>query len=122
MATVTQDQPAGTFSITHVPVTATQATITKAAAGAGVRLFCNAITVSLTCAATAQTQILVELLDGATQIWAAQMACLAGDSKCLIVTNLELAGSPNTAMTLHFSGAGVAGSFEAVTLTGYVEA
>lgn len=121
MAQTIQIQPAGAFSVAHVPGAAAQATITKAAAGAGVRLICNAVTVSVACAATAQTPIVAQLLDGATVVWAVQLACPANDCRVVAAEGLSLFGSANTAMTLQFTGAGVAGSFLTVTLTGYVE-
>jgi hypothetical protein len=116
-----QEQVVGTFAVTHVPVAATQATVTKAAGGAGVRLICNAISVSIACGATAQTPILAELLDGATQIWAAQLACPINDTRSVLLTDMRIMGSANTSMTLRFSGAGVANSIETVALSGYVE-
>jgi hypothetical protein len=111
------------WTAVHAPTTATQATITKAAGGAGVRHVCKVITATLACGATAQTPIQVYLRDGATGagtiLWAATVAAIANGFASILFDNLSITGSANTAMTLEFSGAGVAASQEIVTLAGF---
>jgi hypothetical protein len=107
----------------HVPSTATQATIAKAAGGLTVRHVCNSITASISCGTTAQTPIQVYLRDGTTGagtiLWAATLAAPANGVGGVSVSGLYLVGTANTAMTLEFSAAGVTSSQEVVTLTGY---
>jgi hypothetical protein len=107
----------------HVPAAATVATTTKAAGGAGVRHVCNSITATVACGTTAQTPVKVYLRDGTagsgTIIWACTLAAPANGVGGLTVTDLNIVGSANTAMTLEFSAAGVTDSVEAVTLTGF---
>lgn len=111
------------WSANHVPATATQATITKAAAGAGVRHVCNVISATVACGATAQTPIQIYLRDGATGagtiLWAASVSAPADGVGGVMFSDLKIMGSANTAMTLEFSGAGVTASQEVVTMAGF---
>lgn len=111
------------WSVNHAPTSATQATITKTAGGTGVRHVCNSITASIACNSTAQTPLNVYLRDGAsgsgTILWACSLSATANGTGGLIITGINIVGSANTAMTLEFSAAGVTGSVEAVSLTGY---
>lgn len=115
--------PPGNWTAVHAPAAATQATISKAAGGAGVRHIATGITATIACGATAQTPINVYLRDGATGagaiIWAGAIAAPANGVGVITLTGLSIVGTANTAMTLEFSAAGVAASVEAVTLTGY---
>lgn len=115
------DTPAG-WSVQSSPAVATQATVTRAAGGAGVRHVCKSITVSLACGATPQTPINVYVRDGAsgagTILWSGAVAAPANGSETIAIP-LSIAGSANTAMTIEFSAAGVAASLEAVSMTGY---
>lgn len=108
-----------TWNVVHQPAAATQATITKAAGGANVRHVVTGFTVSIAAAGTAQTPVLVELLDNATQIWCAQLAAPINSSQYISRENLAIPITANTAVTLRFAAAGVAASLEAVTLHGY---
>jgi len=111
------------WAVNHAPSSATQATITKAAGGTGVKHVCNSITASVAAGSTAQTPLNVYLRDGAsgsgTVIWACSLSAPANGVGGVSVTDLNIVGSDNTAMTLEFSAAGVTASVEAVTLTGY---
>lgn len=113
----------GNWSANNVPATATQATVTKAAGGAGVKHVCNSITATIACGSTAQAPVFVYLRDGAsgvgTIIWAAAIAAPANGVGGVCISDLNIVGSANTAMTLEFSAAGVTSSQEAVTLSGY---
>jgi hypothetical protein len=112
----------GNWSVYHVPATATQATITKAAVS-GYRHVCNSITATVAANSTAQTPLTVYLRDGATGagtiLWAGTVAAPANGLGGVCVGGLNIIGSENTAMTLEFSAAGVANSAQAVTLTGF---
>jgi len=111
------------WSVNNVPSTATQATVTKAAAGAGIRHVCKVISATIACGATAQTPIQIYLRDGATGtgtiLWAATVAAPADGVGGIMFDNLNIMGSANTAMTLEFSGAGVTASQQVVTLAGF---
>jgi hypothetical protein len=111
------------WAVTHVPATATQATITKAAGGANVRHVCKVISATIACGATAQTPIQIYLRDGATGVgtilWAASVAAPADGVGGVMFDSLSIMGSANTAMTLEFSAAGVTASQEVVTLAGF---
>jgi hypothetical protein len=113
----------GNWTSKHTPSTATQATTTKAAGGAGVRHICNSITATIACDSTAQTPLLIRLRDGAastgTILWEAAVSAIANGLGGVCVTGLNIVGSANTAMTLEFSAAGVTGTQQSVTLGGY---
>lgn len=112
----------GNWSIRHVPSTATQATITKAAV-AGTRHVCTSITVSVAANGTAQTPILVHLRDGAsgagTILWSGALSAPVTQCAVISANGLNIVGSVNTDMTLEFAGAGVTASQEVVALSGY---
>jgi hypothetical protein len=112
------------FSLVHTPAAATQATKTIAAAGPGIRHVLRSLVATLATGATAQAvAATVVVRDGATGvgaiIWAQQVIIPANIAWTVMPTDLLLAGSPNTAMTLEFTAAGVAGSFESISGTGY---
>jgi hypothetical protein len=113
----------GEWTSVNIPAAATQATTTKAAGGAGVRHVCTGIVATVATGATAQTPISVFLRDGASGggsiVFAAVVAAPANGTGVLALSGLHIVGSANTAMTLEFNAAGVTGSNEAVTLTGY---
>lgn len=115
----------GQWGVTHTPSSAAQATITKAAGGAGVRHVATSIAFSLNVDGTnAQTAIQVNLRDGATGagtiLWSMTIKKQATEPATLFsITGLNIPGTANTAMTLEFSAAGVTGSVESVSLTGY---
>lgn len=112
----------GEWAIQHTPAAATQATITRAAGGAGVRHICRSITCSIL-ATAAQGQIILNLRDGAsgagTILWSAQFALAAGTSDRITLSGLNIVGSANTAMTLETAAAPAATNFASVSLTGY---
>jgi len=115
--------PLSTWSVTHTPAAATQATISKAAGGGTVRHIATSITACSAQAGTAQTPIAVNLRNGATgagtilRSW--KLSTIIQDSKCVDLSGLAMIGSANTAMTIEFAAAGVAGSEQTVTLTGF---
>lgn len=100
--------------------TATLATATKAAGGAGVRHVARTAHFSVGGAASGTLEIMIR--DGATAagtiIWAGILVSSTNDS-VQVTVNLNLFGTANTAMTIEFHSAGLAGSIEVCTLTGY---
>lgn len=124
MATTTKLQQ--TWSQTHQPAANTIATTTRAAQS-GVQHVCRAITASFSATGVAPTAIQVEVVlrDGAsgagTVLWSCGMSlpATAGASTVVALTDLEIAGTTGTAMTLEFSAAGGANTVERVSLVGY---
>lgn len=117
----------GAFNVVNTPAAAAQATITQAAAGAGISNICNRISASLATVATAQAAaVQLNLRDGATGagtiLWSKTFSCGTTAMVTVDVTGLYIVGSPNTAMTLEFSAAPVAGAFESVALGGVTNA
>lgn len=114
------------WEATHVPAANTVATVSKAAAGAGVRNVCTGFTVAIASGAVAPTatQLTVALIDGAaggaTYIWRAVIAlpAVAGATTAYVRSHCWLPGSANTAMTLEFSGAGGANTYQSVSMDG----
>lgn len=108
------------------PAANTQATETRAAAGAGVRNVCTSITAMFAAGASAPTAVNVSVVlrDGATGagtiLWAASLSipATAGATNGISVGGLWIPGSANTAMTLEFSAAGGANTIESVSMTG----
>lgn len=115
--------PLSTWSVTHTPATATQATASKALGGGTVRHVATSVTICIAANGTAQTPLLIHLRDGASGVgtiirtWA--IAAPITDSKCESVSGLNMTGSANTAMTLETAAAPVVGAQATVTLTGY---
>lgn len=120
--------PPANWSITHAPAANTQATISRAAVN-GSRHICTSISATLSAQATATSgDVQVNLRDGATGagtiLWS-QTVRVGGaggaiaDRAILQLSGLSIVGSNNTAMTLEFSAAGGANTFESVALTGY---
>lgn len=112
---------------THAPAANTQATASKAAAGAGIRNVCTGILVTLVAGSTAPAavQVTVNLRDGATGagtvLWSAVMslpATAGGSAAPIALSGLWIEGTENTAMTLEFSAAGGANTVEAVAMQG----
>lgn len=112
----------GEWAIQHQPAAATQATVTRAAGGAGVRHVCRSITVSIL-AVAAQGQIIVNLRDGATGagtiLWSAGFVLAAGTSDRIALSGLNIIGTANTAMTLEVAAAPAATNFAQVAMSGY---
>ena len=117
---------AATWTRIHRPAANTQATIAKAAAGAGVRNVCTALTVVLAATAAAPTAVNlnVSVIDGAsggtTYLWGMTISipAVAGATTGAQLTNLWLPGSANTALTIEFSAAGGANTIESVWMSG----
>lgn len=116
------------WTLVSAPAANTQATVTKAAGGAGIRHVCTAITATLVAGTTAPAaaQVTVNLRDGATGagnvLWTGQMALTATagtQATPLQISGLNILGSANTPMTLEFSAAGGANTLESVSLQGY---
>lgn len=111
------------WSVVSTPVAATQATASKAAAGANMRHFCTGIYAAITTVGTLQGPIQLNLRDGATGagaiLWSMSFQLPVNGIAIVQISDLNIPGSSNTAMTLEFSAAGVAASQESVTLTGY---
>lgn len=110
------------WSVQHQPAVGSQATISKAAVG-DKRHRCTSITATLSGTA-AQTVLYVNLRDGATGagtiLWSAPMVVAAGlVPDRVVVSNLNIVGSVNTAMTLEFAGAGAGTTIQDVSLTGW---
>lgn len=118
----------GCWGITNVPATATKATISKAAGGAGVRHVASALTVTFAVGSslnTAAAPLTVSLIDGAsggtTYLWQSiiNLIVLIGQTYTITLSDLALVGSANTAMTLEFSAAGGTNTYQSVALAGY---
>lgn len=113
-----------TWSVTHSPATNTQATASKAAGGGTVRHVATGITACFVNTNVTAGGGAVNLRDGAsgagTIKWTAYIGATAApqDNKCISLP-ITIIGTANSAMTLEFSGAGGADTFETVTLTGY---
>lgn len=114
------------WSVSHVPAANTQATISRAAAGAGIRNVCTGLTIVLAggTAAPAAVNMTVNLIDGAlggtTYLWRVTLSlpAVAGAVNGIARSGLWLPGTANTAMTLEFSAAGGANTIQSVSLEG----
>lgn len=118
------------WTVNSNPGVNAQATATKAAApaGSGIRRVCTGICASLAAGAVAPAavELSVNLRDGASGagniLWTGviSLPATAGTSAPPIeLSGLQIVGSKETAMTLEFSGAGGANTFEAVSLQGF---
>lgn len=117
---------AGNWSIQHDPAVNVQATISRAAGGAGIRHICTSIHGTLSAGGTAGAAVKVYLRDGAAGVgailWSGSLAVATGGTANLALSGLSIVGSANTAMTLEFAAAGGLTTFENVSLTGYTVA
>ena len=110
---------------THVPAANTQATIAKSAGAAGVRNVCTQITVTLAADTTAPAAVAatVNLIDGAsgggTYLWRARLSlpAVAGATNGIVVVPCWFVGTAATALTLEFSAAAGASTFETVSMS-----
>lgn len=116
----------GEWSITAQPAANTVASATRAAGGAGVRHVLRTINATIGFnPAPAAAVVSVYVRDGAsgvgTILWIdqANVEAVAGRAARVVATGLNLVGSANTAMTVEFSAAGGASTFETITATGY---
>lgn len=123
--------PPANWAIQHQPAANTQATITRAAGGAGFQHVATSIAATLaTVTADLSANVLVNLRDGAsgagTILWSARLvvdtnvATVAGQPIAgIALSGLNIPGSDDTAMTLEFSAGPGANIFETVALTGF---
>jgi len=118
--------PFGGFAIAHTPAAGSQATISQAVGGAGVKNVAEAVCFGFS-ASTALggiSTVTINLRDGATgagtilQSWQYTLpaATVAPFGQCY--SGLHIAGTANTAMTIEFAAA-VGNLMEYVTLNGY---
>lgn len=123
-ATVLPLPAANVTASAHVPAANTQATISHAAGGAGVKRVCTSLSCVLAANTTAPSAaaVSVALRDGAsgagTVLWSHTMvlSAVAGAMNGIALADLWIPGTANTAMTLEFSGAAGANTFESVSL------
>lgn len=113
---------AGEWALNDQPAAATQATVTRPAAGAGNRNVCKSITVSIA-AVAAQAPIVFNLRDGAsgagTILWSVTLIAPAGSGRDVVLTGLNIVGSEDTDMTLESAAAPAGTNFANVSLTGF---
>lgn len=116
-----------TFHINHAPAAATQATIARAAAGAGIKNVCTSITCTLSStAAPTAGRVIFNLRDGTTGagtiLWtgALSLQATAGICATLPLTDLWIEGTANTAMTLESAAAPSANIFATVSWSGTI--
>lgn len=118
--------PVGGFALTHTPAAGSQATISQAAGGAGVKNVAESACFGFS-ASTALggiSTVTVNLRDGATgagtilQSWQYTLpaATVAPFREC--VSGLHVSGTANTVMTIEFAAA-VGNLMEYVSMTGY---
>lgn len=112
----------GNFGIQHTPAAAAQATISRAAGGAGVRHIATAITIAIAPVA-AQAPLIFNLRDGASGVgailWSVTLTAPAGVGQVVTISGLSIPGTANTAMTLESAAAPAATNFATVALSGY---
>lgn len=117
----------GEWAVTHAPAANTQATASKAAGGAGVRHVCKSVSARIVGGTTAPAAVSVtlNLRDGATGAgtilwsWTMVLAGAIAAKDSIDLTDLNIVGSANTAMTLEFSAAGGANTLESVNIAGF---
>lgn len=115
------------WAATSAPAAATQASASRAAAGAGIRHICTAvsITVSGGAVAPAAQTLTFNLRDGATgagpilATWTVGVEAVAGKTVPINLSGLAVPGTAATAMTLEGSAAPGANTLESCTLAGY---
>lgn len=112
----------GEWAVSIEAAVSAQATVTRAAGGAGVRHVCRSLHFSLA-AVAAQTIIYARVRDGAagagTILWSQGVVVPAGSNFTVALSGLNLVGSANTAMTFEWSGAPVATNFQTAGGSGY---
>lgn len=109
------------WAVEQHPAAAGTPSISQAAATDPVRNVCKSLTVSIACAATAQTPIRAFLRDGTTGagtiLWSGVLAAVAGAAFAISARG-AWKGAPATAMTLEFEGALAAGVLGTVSMSG----
>jgi hypothetical protein len=116
----------GQWAATHGPAVNVKATCNQAAGGAGVRNVCQAVSINLAgdSTAPAATVLTVNLRDGATgagtilMTWTIAIPATAGAFSTINLSGLNIPGTAATAMTLEFTAAGGAHTFESVSMSG----
>lgn len=121
-------QGGSNWSMHSNPAAATAASVTRPAGNNGMRNVLDTLAATLATGATAQaTAIGVVVRDGAagvgTILWQKQVILNTNAvwDISLNLTGLGILGSPNTAMTVEFNAAPVAGAFSSVAATGHAE-
>lgn len=119
----------GTWSITHAPAANTQATVSRASAGATARHICTAITATLVApAGSASDVVQLNLRDGATGVGTilksitlqvGGASSVSADRAIVQLSGLQVVGSEDTEMTLEFSATGGTNVLESVSMEGY---
>ena len=119
-------RPLDTWAIYHEPAANTTATITRAAAGAGIRHVCTGLLAVVTNTGLASPgAVRVYFRDGASGVGTILLAtycniqALTGEMTTVTITGCQIQGTANTAMTFEFSGAGGASTLELVAMFGY---
>lgn len=115
------------WAINHVPAVNTKATISKALA-TGKCNVCTGINVTVSAGTAAPTAVVLtwQLRDGATGAGTVLLSgslgieATAGRTTVLTWDSLSIKGTTGTAMTLEFTAAGGANTFESVSMTGYI--
>lgn len=114
----------GTWAVNSNPGVNTVATVTRAAGAAGVRHVCRSVSIKLVAVATATEAVaIVNLRDGTSgtgtvlQSWTLLASASSHDEVNL--TDLYIVGSAATAMTLEFTAASGALTFQSVNITGH---
>lgn len=116
----------GQWAVNNVPAANTQATVSKAAGGAGVRHVLQAILAAAVSDSAAPAAIAraVYVRDGAsgvgTIIWAGYCAlpAVAGEKSEIALSGLNIVGSANSAMTIEYSQAMGANTYQSVSMAG----
>lgn len=121
------------WAVTSAPAANTQASASRPASSAPVLAECRHVCSSISAllrggtTAPAAVQVTVNLRDGASGAgtvlasWTLVLAAAVAAQDQIVLQGLEIIGSPNTAMTLEFSAAGGANTFESVTMTGHTQ-
>jgi hypothetical protein len=115
------------WAVNNTSTAAAQATISKAAGGAGVRHVCTGLAVMVKTDSTGNADLCTwNLRDGATgagTVLATGVCVVAtGASNAsvpTVLTGLSIVGTANTAMTLEFSVAGATHTLQIVNMFGY---
>jgi len=109
------------WALEQHPAAAGTPSISQAAGVDPIRNVCKSLTVTIACAATAQTPIRAFLRDGATGagtiLWSGSLAAVAGAAFSISARG-AWKGSPATAMTLEFEGALATGVLGTVSMSG----
>lgn len=121
--------PRSAWTASHAPSAATQATATKASAGAGLKNVCTSIAASFIPSGSATAVVKsLRLRDGATGagtiLWEIYLGLqtAAGQGMGIAMSNLWIPGTAATAMTIEFESAGGSNTLQSVSILGLVSA